>query len=210
MVNIPTSYSNGTYSLVASSTYSYTVSTSSPDVTFKITDNGFEVQNNIINLERPYNRRYLLRDGSIVYTIIDGALSPLGNIEVTSDLFLNSGLEDIPDFILLSELTNPELLYWHDIEDNITGLIINGLPQLPQPVFFNAQTIPSRSAIKLMEAVSTEDVLFCITIDGGKTWKYYNNGSWIISNEITNGMDGDQLKSITESAWAELVSSGTY
>lgn len=131
MISIPTRNNTGTYSFVTTSTYPYTVSTASPDVTFKKTDSGFEVQNAVIELELPFEQRYLVRSGSTIYTVLDGELFSLGNTTITPALFLNSGVEDIPDLSLLSNLYNPELLYWHEIEDDITGLTVKGTPILP-------------------------------------------------------------------------------
>jgi len=60
MVSIPTSYNDGTYSLTADQTYTYTVSIGSPDITFLKTDSGFEINNNLISLEMPAKRLYLI------------------------------------------------------------------------------------------------------------------------------------------------------
>lgn len=217
MISIPTQYTNGTYSLVASSTYTYTVSISSPDVTFKKTDTGFEVQNNIINLVAPYDKRYLVRDGETIYTISNNALTSLGSVELTSTLFLDSGydpdLNSMFDLSILSELSNPELLYWHEeteLAGNVTMLSVQGTPVLPQIVIYDTETIPDGSAIKIIESAATDDVLFTITFDGGTTWKYHNGVTWTTAETISEGMNPNTLKSITEPIWAEVITSNTY
>lgn len=214
MISIPTSSNTGTYSLVASSTYTYTVSTSSPDVTFKKTDTGFEIQNNIINLTVPYDKRYLVRDGETIYAISNNTMTSLGEVELTSTLFLNSGFDptanEMFDLSILATLPNPELLYWHDRTDNVNMLSIQGVPSLPQTVIYDSETIPEGSAIKIIEPAATSDVLFTITFDGGTTWKYYDGSTWVIAESDSIGMNPDMLKSIIETLWAEVATSNVY
>lgn len=217
MISIPTKYANGTYSLVASSTYTYTVSTSSPDVTFKKTDTGFEVQNNIINLVILYDKRYLVRDGEMIYTISNNTLTSLGSVTLTSTLFLDSGydpdLNGMFELSILNGLSNPELLYWHEeLEaiDDITKLIIEGTPSLPQFVTYAPETIPDGSALKIIEAQATRDVLFAITFDGGTTWKYRSGNVWVDAESESDGMNTNTLNTMTEPLWAEVATSNTY
>lgn len=217
MISIPTQYANGTYSLVASSTYTYIVNTSSPDVTFKKTDTGFEVQNNIINLIVPYDMRYLVRDGATIYTISDNTLTSLGSVALTSALFLDLGydpnLNGMFELSVLNGLSNPELLYWHEeteLADDVTMLSIQGTPVLPQTIIYEPEIIPDGSAIKIIESVATDDVLFTITFDSGTTWKYYDGNAWVVAEFASNGMNGNTLKTIPESIWTEVITSNTY
>lgn len=210
MISIPTSSNNGTYSLVASSTYTYTVSTSAPDVTFKKIDSGFEVQNNIIALEKPFDKRYLIRNGSTIYTILNGALSSLGTVSLTSDLFLNSGVKKIPAINLLSNLTSPELLYWHDDASTATKLSIKGTPPLPQIIQYEAAIPSEKSAIKIMEAAASDDALFAISFDGGSNYKYYNKIEWVDFVGIEQAMTKETLKSITPDIWQPIITSNNY
>lgn len=213
MISIPTSNNTGTYSFVASSTYTYTVSASSPDITFKKTDGGYEVQNNIINIDVPWETRYLIRDGATIYTVVDGALSSLGNVEATSTLFLNFGVKDTPSMPTLIGLTNPELLYWTDLgPDLTTGLTLTGMPPMPQVMFYDEQTIPDGSAIKMLESKSTFDALFTVTFDGGATWNYYDtvSQSWFVAATESEGMKTATLKAIIPEQWANVATSTTY
>ena len=134
MISIPSSYNSGTYSLIASSTYTYRVSAASPDVTFIKTDSGFEVSNSVIDLVIPLKKRYLIRDNSTYYTVSNSTLAEVAISELTSDSFLNYGVEDIPVISLLTNLSNPEILYWTEDSDSGAvedGLIITGTPPLP-------------------------------------------------------------------------------
>lgn len=214
MVSIPTSYNTGTYSLVTnSSTYSYTVSASAPDITFIKTDTGFEVNNSIIELELPYERRYLIRSNSTYYTVVNNNLEEVSITELTSSAFLNSGTEDIPSIDLISGLSNPEILYWCEVDKNLEqGLVIKGAPPLPQMIYYEQQDISNYSGIEKAEVAASDDITFAITFDDGQTWKYYDyiNSTWNTAITESEGMSAITIKNIPSSAWAEVATSTTF
>lgn len=213
MVSIPTAYNDGIYSLTASSTYTYTISTSSPDVTFIKTDSSFEVSNEIINLELPYEKRYLIRSGSTYYTVVDNVLNKISETDISSATFLNYGITEIPTISLLGDLSNPEILYWVDSEDGLVdNLVIQGTPPLPQIIYYEPQSIAENSGIKTIEASCSKDVFFTITFDEGTTWYYYDTitVAWVIAETNSVGMNPSTLKSIMPNIWTEVVSSSTY
>ena len=207
MVNIPTSYNTGTYSLVASSTYSYTVSTASPDITFTKTNSGFIVSNNIITLVKPFERRYLIRSGSNYYTVVNNALSEISVPNLTSEVFLIYGIEALPSITLWYNLTNPEVLCWIDNTLGIPqrGLVVTGTPTLPQIVYYQPQDMAAYIAIEKAEVHNAKNVLFTITFDGGQTWKYYSNNAWINATIESEGMVATDIKNITSAQWAEIT-----
>lgn len=206
MINIPTSYNDGTYSLYADSTYYYSVSTSAPDVTFIKTDSGFTVSNSLIQLELPYERRYLIRSGSTYYTVVNNDLSEITVDTLTSTVFLNNGIDKIPDVNLLLALDDPELLFWKEIDEGIEqGLILTGTPSLPQMIYFENHTLDKE--IEKIAVSASSDVLFALTIDNGQTWKYYNNGSWVNAASEAEGMNCEVLKNISSAELAELSAS---
>lgn len=210
MVSIPTMYNTGIYSLVTSSTYTYTVSTSAPDVTFLKTDTGFEISNQIIELEL-WEQRYLVRSGSTYYTVVENVLSELDITEISSSIFLSYGVRKIPPISLLVNLDNPEILYWSDLAPIPTeGLVVNGTPSLPQVVYYSSKTIPSGSSISTIEANVSEDALLTVTFDEGITWYYYQNDVWTIASSITDGMTANTLKNIQSDIWSEITTSSSY
>lgn len=213
MISIPSSNNNGIYSLVASSTYSYTVSSASPDVTFTKTESGFAVSNSIIKLNMPVKKRYLVRDNSTYYTVLNNALAEVAISELTSDSFLNYGVEDIPPISLLTNLTNPEILYWAD-DSNLgaikNGLIITGVPPLPQILYYEIQDMSTHSSIRKAETIASDDAIFTITFDGGQTWQYYNNGAWNTATSESEGMTALTIKNLSESVWGEISTSTSY
>ena len=75
MVNIPTSYNNGTYSLTNSAgTVTYTVTTENPNVTFtySLHTNSYTAINGI---QEFYDVKYLIEAAGAYYNIVDGALN---------------------------------------------------------------------------------------------------------------------------------------
>lgn len=209
MVSIPTSYT-GTYSLTASSTYTYTVSAASTDVTFIKSDSGFEVNNSIIEIIDA-NSRYLVRSGSTYYTVVDNTLSQIEVSELTSSVFLNSGTFSIPSISLLSDLANPEILYFYNGEKELEkGLAITGTPPLPQILNFEAQDMSGHSGIERVDVFVSGDVKFTITFDDGATWKYYNGSTWVVAITENEGMTVNMLRSVTPNIWSEVATSTTF
>lgn len=211
MVTIPTSYNNGTYTLTESSTYSYTVSSTTPDITFVKNDSGFTINNGTIELKF-YNRRYLIRDNNIYYTVIDNVLTKIDVSNLTSSVFLNFGTTQMFDIMLLNTLNNPEVLFWTDADNGLQrGLLINGTPLLPQIVYYEPQNI-SGTSIGKAEVAASYDALFSISFDNKQTWKYYDyvNNKWI--NAVTNseGMSASTIKNIPTSAWKSISTSKTF
>lgn len=210
MVTIPTTNNDGAYSLIASSTYSYTVSTTNPDVTFKKTDSGFEVNNDIISLDKPYNERYLIRDGSNYYTIENNNLKNITVTDLTSTIFLENGIKTIPDISLLLTLTNPELLYWNDNNEIPSkGFIVYGEAPIPQIVEYESQDISSYTGIEKAEILNTKDVLFTLSFDDGTTWKYYDGSAWQTVTSESEGMTPEAVYQILPAAWAEVFTPTT-
>lgn len=212
MISIPTSYNSGTYSLVASSTYTYTVSTSSPDVTFVKTDSGFEVSNDIIDLQLPYEKRFLIKSGSTYYTIVNNALSNISVSDLTSSTFLDNGIDYIPDYSLIKSLPDPQILFWADKSDLVLedGLVVYGTPPIPHIVYYESQDIPSGRNIRQAEMLASDDVLLAITFDNGQNYKYYNGSTWITDSTNSEGMSPQMLKNVPTSAWSEVASSSTF
>ena len=144
-----------------------------------------------------------------IYTISNESLLSLGPVSITGDLFLNSGIETFLQVHLLEGLSNPELLYWNDGDKDASDLVIKGAPRLPQIVVFAEQAIPSGSTIDVMEAASSDDVLFSISTDGS-VWNFYNGQSWETVTSDNQGMSGDNLKGLTSAKWSEIAPSGSY
>lgn len=161
-----------------------------------------------------FEKRYLIRSGATLYTLTDGALSALDATELTSQLFLDSGFEDTPDGALLTGLTDPEVLYWHDADDDLPSISITvtGVPPSPQVLISDTQDMSHGTVLGIGGATATasDDVLFAVTFDDGATWKKYDGSQWVDVSSEADGMAASVLNAISSSAWSEVATSTTY
>lgn len=218
MVTVPTSNYTGTFQLTAASALTYTAPTAdAPDVTFTPQDENnttFAVSYAAINLSPPYDRKYLIRSNSTLYTIESGTLTALAETEITASLFQTYGLDEIPDGSLLVGLTDSEVLYWQDSADELPVLemTVFGSPPVPQVVVTDAQDM-SEGTILGIESVSIEasaDVLWALSFDDGASWKAYDGTQWVTLEQENSGMTAETFQNIPLEAWAEIVTSDAY
>ena len=162
----------------------------------------------------PYEKKYLIRSGSTVYTVEDSALSALTETEVTASLFRTYGMDNLPDGDLLMGLTDPEVLYWQDSEDEMPELTltVTGSPPVPQIVVTNTQDMSDPSILGIESATvdASDDVLFAISFDDGVNWKAYDGGKWVTLSTENSGMTKTTMENISLEAWAEVVTSAMY
>lgn len=218
MVNIPTYNYDGTFQLTAASALTYTKPTvQAPDVTFTPQDENnttFAVSYEAINMAPPYDRKYLIRSGSTLYTITDGTLTALTKTEVTAALFQTYGVDDLPDGALLVGLTDTEVLYWQDSEDElpVLELTVKGTPPLPQMFTSEPMDLTHESIAGIDHAAvdASEDVRFAISFDGGTTWKAHDGSAWFDTSDTAPGMLASAMNAITAEQWAEIVVLDSY
>ena len=161
-----------------------------------------------------YDRKYLIRSNSTIYTVADGALVPLSDTEVSASLCRDYGVDELPDGSLLAGLTDLEVLYWHDSTDDLPALslTVTGTPPVPQVVVTDAQDM-SDSTILGIESVTvtaSEDVLWAISFDDGATWKAHNGSQWVVLEQENSGMTAETFQNLSLEAWAEVVTSTAY
>ena len=161
-----------------------------------------------------YDRKYLIRSNSTLYTVTDGALVPLHDTEVSASLFQDYGVDELPDGSLLAGLTDPEVLYWQDSTDDLPtlSLTVTGVPPVPQVVVTDAQDM-SDSTILGIESVTvaaSEDVLWAVSFDDGATWRAHNGSQWVTLEQENSGMTAETFQNLSLEAWAEVVTSTAY
>lgn len=218
MVTVPTSNYTGVFQLTAASALTYTAPTAdAPDVTFTPQDENnttFSVSYAAINLTPPYDRKYLVRSGSTLYTITDGTLTALAETEITASLFQTYGADEIPDGALLVGLTDPEILYWQDSVDELPtlSLTVKGTPPLPQMFTSEPMDLTHESIAGISHAAvdASEDVRFAISFDGGTTWKAHDGSVWFDTSDTVLGMLPSTMNAITAEQWAEVVALDSY
>lgn len=161
-----------------------------------------------------YDRKYLVRSGSTLYTVADGALSALTETEVTASLFQAYGVDEMPDGALLVGLTDPEVLYWQDSTDELPtlSLTVKGIPPLPQVITSEPQDLTHETIIGVdyAEVDASEDARFAISFDGGTTWKAHDGSAWFDTSDTVPGMLPSTMNAITAEQWAEVVVLDSY
>ena len=161
-----------------------------------------------------YDRKYLVRSGSTLYTITDGTLTALAETEITASLFQTYGVDEIPDGSLLVGLTDPEVLYWQDSTDELPNLTltVKGTPPLPQMFTSEAMDLTHESIAGISHAAvdASEDVRFAISFDGGTTWKAFDGSAWFDTSDTVPGMLPSTMNAITAEQWAEVVVLESY
>lgn len=150
-------------------------------------------------------KKYLVRNRNTLYTVTDGSL-----VEVTgtlnADLFMNSGIDTIPDGALLMTLSAPEVLCWTDGEKVPTlTATVQGMPQGTHEIISDEANVGHESVygITSVEATASDGATFLLSFDGGM-WMTYTNGSWSASDV---GMTASELMAVPTDAWSSVVNS---
>ena len=167
-----------------------------------------------IEYEAPDIRKYLVRSGSTVYTVTDGVLTALSEIDVTASLFQTYGFDDAPDSSLLLTLNDPEILYWHSSTDELPSLsmTVKGTPPLPQMFTSDPMDLTHESIAGIDHASvdASEDVRFAISFDDGITWQAHDGSAWFTVSDTAPGMLASTMNAITAEQWAEVVVLDSY
>lgn len=151
---------------------------------------------------------YLIRAENIIYSTQNGILTEIGELELTSELFINYGSEEIPNIDLYKNLINPQIIYWQDSEE--IPIMKANVSATPKPQIIESNNIifdDSIVSISSIDIICSETILFQFSNDDGATWKAYDieTSSWVIVNEF-GGMNNSEIKQLTVTEWSELVS----
>ena len=215
---IPISNYGGINSLVASETYNYQqLTVENPIVTFYTKDENntiFKVEQSIIRLFPPCDKKFLIMSEGILYTIVDGGLSQIEETEVNSNLFINKGSDIAPTGEMIKKLIDPEILYWGNTEDfgiETIEVIENATPftQVVESVDYSMMH-PSILGIEKVIAEAEGDVRFAVSFDRGITWKIWTGTAWGILSELDTGMSLDVINSINSEQWSLVATTGWF
>ena len=153
----------------------------------------------------PYVTKYLVRDSGKIYTVSDGALVEVPGT-LNADLFMNSGIDAIPDGALLMTLSAPEVLCWTNTEElPVLTATVQGVPVGEHTVVSDNIPVGHSSIFGLesLEADASENATFLLSFDGGM-WMSYTEGKWSASDV---GMTTAELLAVPISAWNTMVNS---
>lgn len=154
--------------------------------------------------------KYLVRNNDTIYTVTDGALSEITGA-LNADLFINSGVDTIPDGTLLMTLSNPEVLCWTD-SDRVPTLTatVTGIPY-PQIIISEKIYLTDKSITGIESALATceGDLIVAVSFDDKQTWKAWNGEQWATLSDDNTGMSKETLEGITFEQWNELCTGAT-
>lgn len=210
MVDIPTSYNDGTKSLTAGNAYSFTYTADSPDVSFyKQEDGSFVVVNELLQIEVPFARKYMIKDSETgnLYNIADGVLTQIPTNEVTSTTFKQYGADEITDTSLLLTIGKPVILYWQDSDTQLPEKRVDVTAIPPEQAILTDIDL-SHDSIKGISSVNidvTGSPTFSVSFDNGDTWSIHNGSEWITLSDGEQGMDADTIKAITSEQWNTAI-----
>ncbi len=201
VTDVPTDNYTGTFTLGSLSYEKPT--TDNRYVTFYLqADGSYIADYNPIDLSI---KKYLVRNGNTLYTVTDGSLVEVSGI-LNADLFMNSGVDAIPDGALLMTLSAPEVLCWTD-GDRVPTLTatVQGMPQGMHEIVSDNARVGHESVygITSVEATASDGATFLLSFDGGM-WMTYTNGSWSASEA---GMTASELMAVPTDAWSSVVNS---
>lgn len=147
-------------------------------------------------------KKYLVRNDDIIYTVVDDALTEVTGT-LNAQLFIDSGVDTIPDGALLMSLSNPEVLCWTD-SDTVPTLTAT-VTAIPYPQVITSHKIDLMDAsIKGIDSVAIDckgEPVFAVSFDKKATWVMHNGTDWVaVADEIT-GMTKAVFEAITTEQW---------
>lgn len=161
-------------------------------------------------IPKQYTPKYLLRSDNTIYTVTDGSLVEVSG-ELNANLFISSGVDEIPDGTLLMALSNPEVLFWRD-EDTAPTLIatVTGVPY-PQTIISDKIYLTDKSITGIENVLATceGDLIVAVSFDDKQTWKAWNGEQWTTLSDDNTGMSKETLEGITFEQWNELYTGAT-
>lgn len=183
------------------------------------TGSDYSMTYGLIPIEPPYNKRFLVTDiDEKIYTIDmvneEQALVALETVtELSAELFLVHGVDDLPSESLLMNLSNPGILFWQDSVNELPTIHM-GLTALPpnQTVYTEiiSMTDSTITGIENVTIDSDNNTLFAVSFDGGESWYTYVNSTWALLSEAQSGMTRVTVEGIGTDAWAQMATTGLY
>lgn len=145
--------------------------------------------------------KYLVRDGSTLYTVTDGTLAVVEG-DLTADLFVARGIDNIPDGALLLPLPAPEVLCWTNADTlpHLTATV-SGTPTGKREVVSDDIHIGDLSVagVASILAIASDGSELYLSFDGG-AWSVYDTSSrtWVSSD---TGMSAEELVAVPADSW---------
>ena len=167
------------------------------------------------DFEPEHSTKYLIKSEDMLCTVIDNELVLLDATELTAEFLHNHGFDELPDWSVISTLTNPEILYWQsaDIEDELPTITatMTATPY-PQTVISPnySMTDDTILGVECAYVTASSDVVFAISVDDGATWYMWTGEAWGSLTDATTGMTAETVNAITTEQWAGLMTTGQF
>lgn len=209
IVTYPTSYGDGSNSLTASTTISFTPATSL-QWTFESQNEDNTVYVGTQGLNAPRVIKYVFSDETgKIYIYQNGSFTDTGLTEqdLTASFIEANGNDTIPEEDILN-LTKPKIYKWVDVGSNQFKVKLSATPY-PQTIVSEAINLEdsTTTGIESIIAVCEGTPVFAISVDNGSTWKMWNDttSQWVTLSQSDTGMSNAVMSDITASAWASLI-----
>lgn len=221
IVDMPENYIDGEFKFYAAENYTFEIGEGKTNITFypidAIAGTYNQASYEVVNIEKPFDERFLIKKENILYTIEDGMLVELSEQDVSSELFLEKGFLDIPDKEFLTQLQKFSILYWSSAgsnEEPYEGRLISEIKAVPekQEVVSNRidMTHSSILGIKSVTSDCEGDLYVSISIDEKQTWIVWDGTMWIEKEESNLGMSKDVFDALTEASLEMLYTQSKY
>lgn len=162
-----------------------------------------------ISYQLQYEVRYLIQGpDNTLYTLTDGALTPLADQTLTGENFLNSGLQEPPNGTWITDLPNAKVLYWQDtLSDTVPKVTaaLNANP--PNQIVLTWEADMNHESILGINSMTADIegyVSITLTFDHNATWWKYDGVKWAQTTQDT-GMTKEVLNAVTPEQWANLL-----
>lgn len=167
------------------------------------------------DFEPEHSTKYLIKSEDMICTVIDDELVLLDATELTAEVFHSHGFDELPEWSVISTLTNPEILFWQgaDVEEDLPTITAT-MTAIPYP-----QTIISPNydmsddtilGVECAYVTASSDVVFAISVDDGATWYMWTGTAWGTLTDATTGMTAETINAITTEQWAGLMTTGKF
>ena len=167
------------------------------------------------DLEPEHSTKYLLKSEDMLCTVIDDELVLLDVEELTAELFHSHGFDELPEWSVISSLTNPEILYWQgaDVEAELPTMTATMIATpYPQTIISPNYDMSDDTilGVECAYVTASSDVVFAISVDDGASWYMWTGSAWGTLTDATTGMTAETINAITTEQWAGLMTTGQF
>ena len=156
-----------------------------------------------VGVEKAFAKKYLICSDNKLYTVSEGNIVELSDNVISPDLFVNSGFDELEDFSIMLSLTNPELLYWQDSENDPLPMkiLMNALPH-PQSIITENIDLTHPTIVNIASVTGECEGSPMLSCEFNGVWKEHNGTEWV---DEVSGMTLEALQAITPEQWDEMI-----